>query len=176
MSPKKKPATRAKPSKKRAAPAPKKGKKTGAARGKTGGRGASPLKKKAAKKVRAEAPAVKPAENPRAKQMAQRIAQLVLDKKASDVLILDVRGKASYADYMVIASGESERQVSAMAENVLTQMKADGHRAVGSEGQETGNWVLIDFGEVVAHLFFHEVRGFYDLEGLWADAPREKVA
>lgn len=179
MSPKKKPATRSKPSKRASPVAKKKFKKTGGGGrgGKGAGRGASPLKKKKpVKKVRAEAPAVAPAENPRAKQMAQRIAQLVLDKKASDVLILDVRGKASYADYMVLASGESDRQVSAMAENVLTQMKADGHRAVGSEGQETGNWVLIDFGEVVAHLFFQEVRGFYDLEGLWADAPREKVA
>lgn len=179
MSPKKKPATRAKPTKKRAAPVAGKKKKTGgpvAKKKKTGGAGKTPLKKKAAKKVRPEAPAVAPAENPRAKQLAQRIARLVLDKKANDVLILDVRGKASYADYMVLASGESDRQVSAMADNVLSQLKADGHRAVGSEGHETGNWVLIDFGEVVAHLFNHEVRGFYDLEGLWADAPREKVA
>lgn len=186
MSPKKKPASRSKPSKRPASkkkPGAAPGARKGAPKGKArrsvrgGKKGAGPLKKKSTRPARAQAaPSAPPAENPRAKAMAQRIAQLVLDKKATEVLILDVRGKASYADYMVIASGESDRQVSAMAENVLTQMKGEGHRPVGSEGQETGNWVLIDFGEVVAHLFFTEVRGFYDLEGLWADAPREKVA
>lgn len=115
-------------------------------------------------------------ENPRAKALAQRIAALVLDKKAQDILILDVRGKASYADYVVLASGESERQVSAMAEHVEVKLKVEGTRPVGTEGYDTGRWVLLDYGEVVAHLFFTEVRAFYDLEGLWADAPREKVA
>jgi len=119
---------------------------------------------------------LRPAENPRAKALAKRIADLVLEKKAKDVIILDVRGMTSYADYFVLASGESERQVSAMAENTVTQLKSEGFLTVGSEGYETGRWVLVDFGEVVAHLFYEEVRGFYDLEGLWADAPREKVA
>lgn len=118
-----------------------------------------------------------PAENPRAQALARKIAQLVLDKKAKDVLILDVRGMTSYADYFVIASGESDRQVSAMADNVLSEMKqAENLRPIGHEGTETGQWVLIDYGEVVVHLFFEEVRAFYDLEGLWADAAREQVA
>ena len=90
--------------------------------------------------------------------------------------ILDVRGIASYADYVVLASGESDRQVTAMAENVLTKLKQEGEQAVGSEGFETGQWVLLDYGDVVAHLFFEEVRSHYDLEGLWADAPKETVA
>ena len=118
-----------------------------------------------------------PAENPRAQALARKIAQLVVDKKAKDVLILDVRGMTSYADYFVIASGESDRQVSAMADNVLSEMKkAENLRPIGHEGTETGQWVLIDYGEVVVHLFFEEVRAFYDLEGLWADAAREQVA
>ena len=116
------------------------------------------------------------AENPRAKELAQKIANFVLDKKALDVVILDVRGMTSYADYFVLASGESERQVSAMAENVMVQLKQGGEHAVGSEGFETGRWVLLDYGEVVAHSFFQDVRGFYDLDGLWADEPREMVA
>ncbi len=123
------------------------------------------------------APVAEPAENPAAKALAHKIAKLVLDKKALDVVILDVRGKTSYADYFVVASGESERQVSAMAENVVTTIKRDdGVSPIGHEGMDVGSWVLVDYGEVVAHLFFTEVRGFYDLEGLWADAKREQVA
>ncbi len=198
MSPKKKPVSKKKPAaspKKRPASkaAPKKkatksgGKKTTSAK-KSGVKKAG-VKKAGGKKKKDVAPKMtkgkgkslstgtaQVAENPEAKALAGKIAQLVLDKKASDVLILDVRGKTSYADYMVIASGESDRQVSAMAEGVLSGLKQDGVTAVGSEGQETGNWVLLDFGDVVAHLFFSEVRGFYDLEGLWSDAPRERVA
>ncbi|WP_224242348.1 ribosome silencing factor [Hyalangium gracile] len=118
-----------------------------------------------------------PPENPRAKALAHKIAQLLLDKKASDVLVLDVRGMASYADYIVLASGESDRQVSAMAENVHVKVKTeDGLHPTGTEGTETGQWVLLDYGEVVAHLFLNDVRAFYDLEGLWADAPREKLS
>ncbi|MBZ4415063.1 ribosome silencing factor [Myxococcus sp. RHSTA-1-4] len=146
------------------------------ARKKTAGR--APARKKA-KLPPAPQQQVGPAENPRAKAMAQRIAQLLLDKKAQDVVILDVRGMTSYADYFVIASGESDRQVSAMAENVQVQLKTPeegGLRPIGTEGLETGQWVLLDYGEVVAHLFLTDLRAHYDLEGLWADAAREKVA
>jgi ribosome-associated protein len=115
-------------------------------------------------------------ENPKAKALAQRIGALMLDKKGTEVIILDLRGKASYADYVVLASGESERQVSAMAEHVENTLRPEGIRPVGSEGYESGGWVLLDYGEVVAHLFFNEVRAYYDLEGLWADATRERVA
>lgn len=134
---------------------------------------AGPKRKKALRPAPEKAA---PKENPRALELARKIAALVADKKALDVVILDVRGMTSYADYFVVASGESERQVSAMAENVETKLKEDGTRPVGTEGYDTGHWVLLDYGEVVAHLFFTEVRSFYDLEGLWADAPREQVA
>jgi len=118
------------------------------------------------------APAPVVAENPRALALAHTVAQ-----QALDVLILDVRGKTSYADYVVIASGESDRQVGATAEAIRAEIKGtQGLSPIGSEGFETGNWVLLDYGEVVVHLFLQEARAFYDLEGLWADAAREKVA
>ncbi len=118
----------------------------------------------------------RPAENPRAKALAQKMASAVLDKKALDVVILDVRGMTSYADYFVLGSGESERQVGAMADAIHQKLKDEEQlHPIGTEGQETGNWVLLDYGEVVAHLFFTEVRSFYDLEGLWADAARVPV-
>jgi ribosome-associated protein len=135
-------------------------------------------KKLPARKKAVLVPAAPPAppENPRAHALARKIGHLLSDKKALDIIILDVRGMTSYADYFVVASGESDRQVSAMAEHVLVKVKEDGVRPVGTEGTETGQWVLLDFGEVVAHLFLAEMRAHYDLEGLWADAQREKVA
>ncbi len=163
--------------KKRSVAAPKKKKaspkKKTAAR--AGRKSAAPVdKKKGKERVAGRPPQRAPAENARARSLAHRLAELVLDKKASDVVILDVRGKTSYADYFVLASGESERQVAAMAEHAEVTLKTEKNvRVIGSEGQETGQWVLLDYGEVVAHLFFNEVRAFYDLEGLWADAPRE---
>ncbi len=138
----------------------------------------APAKKKKAKLPVAPAQKTGPAENPAAKALAQRIGKLLVDKKALDVVILDVRGMTSYADYFVIASGESDRQVSAMAENVQVQLKTgdEPQRPIGTEGFETGQWVLLDYGEVVAHLFLADLRSHYDLEGLWADASREKLA
>ncbi len=112
----------------------------------------------------------------KASALAHRIASLALDKKANEVVILDVRGKTSYADYFIIASGDSERQVAAIAEHIESELRKDGVRPLGVEGQERGHWALLDFGEVVAHLFYEEVRAFYDLEGLWTDVPRERVA
>lgn len=158
--------------------------KTPAARKKTAAKkGAArklPARKKTTAKKKALTPAAAPApraENPRAHALARKIGNLLSDKKALDIVILDVRGMTSYADYFVVASGESDRQVSAMAEHVLTNLKqTEDLRPIGHEGMETGQWVLLDFGEVVAHLFHTEARAHYDLEGLWADAAREKVA
>lgn len=159
-------------------PAPRK-KGAPAAKKRAGARKGAPAKKPKQAR-RKEAPAgekIGPPENPKARALAKKIAGLVADKKALDVVVLDVRGIASYADYVVIASGESDRQVTAMAENVQQKLKQeDGLNTIGSEGTETGQWVLLDYGDVVAHLFNAEVRGHYDLEGLWADAPREAVS
>jgi ribosome-associated protein len=159
-------------------------KKAPAARGKKAAAKKAPARKRLApargrKKLLPAAPGLPeaPPENPQAKALAHKIANLLLDKKASEVLVLDVRGMSSYADYIVLASAESDRQVGAMAENVHLKLKEeDGLYPSGTEGKETGQWVLLDYGEVVAHLFLNDVRAFYDLEGLWADAPREKLS
>jgi ribosome-associated protein len=103
---------------------------------------------------------------------AMAIAQVGLAKKAEDVLLLDVRGLTSYADYFVVMSADSERQASAIADAIDEQLEAQGATKIGVEGQSGGRWVLIDYGDVVAHVFHPEARSLYDIEGLWADAPR----
>jgi ribosome-associated protein len=177
---KKTPASKAKAKKGTKAPARK---KTAAKKSPAKSAPRAPARKKTAARKKAARVATppappKPAENAKARELARRIGNLLLDKKASDVVILDMRGMTSYADYIVIASGESDRQVSAMAENVQTQLKLDPQplRPISTEGLETGQWVLLDYDDVVTHLFNGEVRAFYDLDGLWADAPREKLS
>ncbi len=91
-------------------------------------------------------------------------------------MVLDVRGLTGYADYFVLMTADSDRQASAIADHVEERMKAAGISKVGVEGYETGRWILMDYGDVVAHVMSREARGFYDLEGLWADAPRFAVA
>ncbi len=103
------------------------------------------------------------------------VARAGLDKKAEDVILLDVRGLTSYADYFVLMTADSDRQAGAIADNVDQTLKQQGASKVGVEGYESGRWILIDYGDVVAHVFNREARGFYDLEGLWADAPRFPV-
>ncbi|HET7752598.1 MAG TPA: ribosome silencing factor [Anaeromyxobacteraceae bacterium] len=138
------------------------------------------------KALRPKAPADTVAATPHAEPAPERpdparpravlIAQAGLDKKAEDVLVLDVRGLTSYADYFVLMTADSDRQAGAIADSVDEKMKANGSTRVGAEGYETGRWILIDYGDVVAHVMSRDARGFYDLEGLWADAPRFEVA
>ena len=110
-----------------------------------------------------------------ARPTALAIAKAALDKKAEDVTVLDVRGLTSYADYFVVVTADSDRQASAIADHIEQTMKEQGVTKVGVEGYESGRWVLVDYGDVVAHVMNRESRGFYDLEGLWADAPRFAV-
>jgi ribosome-associated protein len=105
-------------------------------------------------------------------RMAVAAARAALEKKAEAVLILDLRGTSGYADFLVIGSGSSDRQLEAIAEGVEKELAAQGRRLIGAEGQRGGRWVLLDFGDIVVHVFHQEERGYYDLEGLWADAPR----
>jgi len=102
-------------------------------------------------------------------------ARAALEKKAEDVVVLDLRGVSGYTDFLVIGSGGSDRQLEAIAESVEKELTAVGHRPIGSEGQRGGRWVLLDFGDVVVHVFHADERVHYDLEGLWADAPRIEV-
>jgi ribosome-associated protein len=110
-----------------------------------------------------------------AQRTAVAAARAALEKKAEEVVVLDLRGVSGYTDYLVIGSGTSDRQLEAIADGIEKELKSIGHRLVGSEGQRGGRWVLLDFGDVVVHVFHQEDRAHYDLEGLWADAPRVEV-
>ena len=96
----------------------------------------------------------------------------VLGKKALDVVILNVGGLTSLADTFIICSGRSNRQVSAIADYIRTDLKKQGVAPLSVEGLQEGHWVLMDYGDIVIHVFYDDVRRFYDLEGLWSDAPR----
>ncbi len=112
-----------------------------------------------------------------ARQTALAIAASALDRKALNVVILDVVGKVDYTDYVVVMSGRSDRQVAAIAKNVEADVKEKlGVRCLSVEGLPQASWVLMDFGDVIAHVFHEDTRGYYDLESLWVDAPRVPVA
>jgi ribosome-associated protein len=107
-----------------------------------------------------------------AKDLALAIAHAALDKQALSIDIIDVSQKVDYTSYIVICSGRSERQVDAIAQNVETSLKQLKQYPLGVEGRETNAWVLMDYGDVVFHVFEDNTRGFYDLDGLWIDANR----
>ncbi len=96
-----------------------------------------------------------------------RILSSLDEDKAEDVVQIDLRGKTSIGDYMVICSGRSSRQVNAMAEKLVERLKSEFGRGAKIEGKETGDWVLIDTGDVIVHVFRPEVREFYQLEKMW---------
>jgi ribosome-associated protein len=96
----------------------------------------------------------------------------VMGKKALDIIVLDVSGLTSLADSFIICSGRSNRQVTAIADYIRTDLKKQGVAPLSVEGLQEGHWVLMDYGDIVIHVFYDDVRRFYDLEGLWSDAPR----
>lgn len=104
---------------------------------------------------------------PDSEELLARILTSLEDDKAEDVVQIDLRGKTAMGDYMVIASGRSTRQVSAMAEKLIDRLKHDFGRLARIEGKDTGDWVLIDTGDVIVHIFRPEVREFYQLEKMW---------
>ncbi len=103
--------------------------------------------------------------------MTERLLQWVLDAlddmKAREVTVLDVRGKTSVTDYMVVASGTSERHVHALADHVVEAMAAHRIKPLGVEGEHSRDWVLVDLGDVIVHVMLPETRQFYQLEKLW---------
>ena len=113
-------------------------------------------------------------ENP-ARVLALAIAQAGLDKKALDVEIIDVTGKVDYADYVVVMSATSDRQANAIAKHIDSELSRQGMHAHSIEGLPQGAWVLIDYGDVIVHIFHQDTRGYYDLESLWYDAARVDV-
>ena len=95
-----------------------------------------------------------------------------LEKKAQDVVVLDLRGLTSLADAFIICSGRSSRQVTAIADHIKRTLKKQSIKPLNVEGTGQGHWVLLDYGHVIIHVFYEETRRFYDLEGLWADAEK----
>jgi len=103
---------------------------------------------------------------------AKLCVKIIRERKALDPVLFEVGKLTSIADYFLIASGSSTRQVQAMTRHLLKRMREEGFRAHGVEGEQEGHWVLLDYGDIVIHLFYQPVREFYDLESLWIDAPR----
>jgi ribosome-associated protein len=108
--------------------------------------------------------------------LARRIAALAAERRATDVVLLDVRSLVDYTDFFLLASGTSGRQNQTIAEHVVRTLKQDRLLAISKSGLDTGSWICLDLGDVVVHVFDPETRARYDLELLWADAPRADLA
>lgn len=108
----------------------------------------------------------------RSQDAAAKALKLVLesldDSKAENVISIDISGKSALGDYMVVVSGRSNRHVTAIAEHLIDDLKAEGFGSPRVEGLETGDWVLIDAGDIIVHVFRPEIREFYSLEKMWA--------
>jgi ribosome-associated protein len=102
-------------------------------------------------------------------------ARFALDKKAYDLELLDVSKLTAVADYFLICTGRSDTQVRAIAQHLEESLAAEGMRPQAIEGYPRGQWVLMDYGDVVVHVFYQPIRAFYDLEGLWIRAPRVRL-
>jgi len=98
-----------------------------------------------------------------------------LEKKAKDLVILKVKEISAFADYFIICSGSSDRQVRAIADAIQENLKLAGILPLGIEGEAAGQWILMDYDDVIIHIFLETVRTFYDLERLWSEAPRMAV-
>ncbi len=110
------------------------------------------------------------------KQLLEIVINALEDRKAHDIKVLNVQKMSNVTDYMVIASGQSNRQVVAIADNVVEQTKAHDLRPLGHEGTDSGEWVLVDLGDVIVHVMQPEVRDFYQLEKLWGEMGQDSIA
>lgn len=104
--------------------------------------------------------------------VAKRIVEACEDVKGGEVIVLDVASISDFADYFIVASGRSDRQVQGITNRVIEELSRHGVRPLSVEGYEDGKWVLIDCGDVVAHIFYEPIRSEYDLEGLWMRARK----
>jgi ribosome-associated protein len=102
---------------------------------------------------------------------AQRAARAALDKKAADLTVLDVQGVSSVTDYFLVCSGKSTPHLRTIVDAIRTELKADGIRPLHAEGKPESGWVLLDYGDVLVHVFLEDTRAYYALERLWGDAP-----
>jgi len=105
-------------------------------------------------------------------ELAHRIVELASDKKGEQIVLLRTAELTSMADYFVICSGRSERQVHALGQAIVDELREDGIRPLGTEGRGSARWVLLDYGSVIVHIFSPEERDFYGLEELWSNAPQ----
>jgi len=112
----------------------------------------------------------------RSEEVLALVLKSVDDDKAEDVIEIDLRGRSDVADYMVICSGRSSRQVAAISEKLADRLKQEMRISVRMEGKDTGDWVLIDAGDVIVHVFRPEVREFYQLEKMWLPAGATRAA
>ncbi|WP_166268577.1 ribosome silencing factor [Marinobacter caseinilyticus] len=106
-----------------------------------------------------------------AEQLKDVVVHALEDVKAKDVSIIDVRERTSVTDYMILASGTSNRHCRSLADSVVTEAKENGVRAANIEGANVSDWILVDLGDIVVHVMMPATREFYDLERLWRDAP-----
>lgn len=111
----------------------------------------------------------------KARKNQQWIQNALEDAKTQNIAVLDVRKISDFTDYMVIATGTSNRHVQSSTDKVVETLRGHGARPVGIEGKQLGDWVLIDFGDVVVHVMREETRDFYNLEKLWSDAKRVEL-
>jgi ribosome-associated protein len=103
------------------------------------------------------------------------LTRAALEKKACDLVVLDVHEQTSIADYFIVCSGRSDRQVQSIAQGLEDDAAEAGVKPFAVEGAQRGHWVLMDFSDVIVHVFYQPVRKFYDLDGLWGHAPRAKL-
>ena len=103
-------------------------------------------------------------------EVARRVVELAEDKKAADIVLLDLTGLTTLADYFVIASGGSERQLDAIADGIVSGMRDEKVRPIGREGTPESHWILLDFGAVIVHIFTPPERDYYQLEKHWGEA------
>ena len=98
-----------------------------------------------------------------------------LEKKAKNIIILNMQKVTSFADYSIVCSGNSDRQVQSIAQAIEENMKKNGFLPLGIEGEKTAQWILMDYADIIVHVFYEPVRDFYDMERLWSDAPRMEI-
>jgi ribosome-associated protein len=97
------------------------------------------------------------------------------EKKAKDIKILDVRHLSTITDFMIVASGNTDRQVNALTQYVIQQAKTHGHQPLGEEGSQMGEWALVDLGDIIVHVMQPRIRDFYQLEKLWSDMDKDSL-
>jgi ribosome-associated protein len=123
-------------------------------------------------------PSIRSKSQPAGDELDERVMAALhaaAEKKAIDPVVLDLRDIASFTDYFVIVSGANERQVQAISDEVYEQLKKSGHAAARVEGYKTAEWILLDYGDFVVHVFEQKARKFYDLERLWRESKRVQL-